>query len=371
MKTILIVGAGFSGAVLARELVEQTDCTVSILDQREHIGGNCHTHRDPATQVMIHQYGPHIFHTKNERVWEYANRFTSFGPYTHRVKAITAHGVFSLPINLLTINQFFGKRLSPDEAYSLLLRLGDTSISEPLNFEEQALKFVGRELYEAFFYGYTKKQWGCEPSELPASLLKRLPIRFNYDDNYFFDPHQGIPVDGYSAIIDKILSHTKIQVQLNTPFHHEMTSKFDHVFYSGTIDGFFDYQLGRLGYRTVTFERIDAEGDFQGNAQINYTDLSVPFTRIHEHKHFTPWETHEKTVAFREFSKETTLSDTPYYPKNLQVDQALYQSYRQLAKTQPKVTFIGRLGTYRYLDMDTTIAEALTIADEFIKNTKK
>jgi len=370
MKTILIVGAGFSGAVLARELAERMESSILVLDNRDHIGGNCHTYRDPTSKVMIHKYGPHIFHTKNERVWDYINRFASFGPYTHRVKAITARGAFSLPVNLLTINQFFGKTLSPKEAYSLLQKLGDTTISEPANFEEQALKFVGRDLYEAFFYGYTKKQWGCEPTKLPASLLKRLPIRFNYDDNYFFDPHQGIPLDGYSAIIEKILSHPKIQVQLNTTFQHDMISKFDHVFYSGTIDCFFDYQLGRLGYRTVTFERIDAEGDFQGNAQINYTDLNVPFTRIHEHKHFTPWETHEKTVAFREYSKETEPGDTPYYPKNLQADQALYQRYQELAKTQPKITFIGRLGTYRYLDMDTTIAEALTVADEFIRQHK-
>ncbi|MDR0534285.1 MAG: UDP-galactopyranose mutase [Verrucomicrobiales bacterium] len=370
MKNILIVGAGFSGAILARELAERANCSTLVLDVRDHIAGNCHTYRDPISNVMIHKYGPHIFHTKNQRVWEYINRFTTFGPYTHRVKAITAQGVFSLPVNLLTINQFFNKILNPNEAYNLLQKLGDKSIHEPRNFEEQALKFVGPELYQTFFYGYTKKQWGCEPSELPASLLKRLPIRFNYDDNYFFDPHQGIPVDGYSAIIEKILAHPKITVQLNTKFTHDMPANYDHVFYSGTIDGFFDYRLGRIGYRTVTFERIDTKGDFQGSAQINYTNLNVPFTRIHEHKHFTPWEAHEKTVAFREFSKETEPDDIPYYPKNLQVDQTLYQRYCELAKTQPKITFVGRLGTYRYLDMDTTIAEALTVADEFIQRHK-
>jgi UDP-galactopyranose mutase len=367
MKKFLIVGAGFSGAVVARALAERGGCQVTVIDARDHLAGNCHTRRDSVSGVMLHVYGPHIFHTGSGRVWEYVNRFGAFRPFVNRVKAVTRRGVFSLPVNLLTINQFFGKKLSPAAARDFIAELGDATISEPRNFEEQALKFIGRELYETFFYGYTKKQWGCEPRELPAAILKRLPVHFNYDDNYYADPHQGIPENGYSAVVENILTHPDITTRLNTSFSRELTSHYDHVFYSGTIDGFFDYQLGRLGYRTVTFERIDADGDYQGNALLNYPDLDVPYTRIHEHKHFTPWETHEKTVAFREYSKETADDDTPYYPKNLPADQALYQRYCELAQTRPAVTFIGRLGTYRYLDMDASIADAQAIAERFCR----
>ncbi|MDR1190151.1 MAG: NAD(P)-binding protein [Verrucomicrobiales bacterium] len=367
MKNVLIVGAGLSGAVLARELAGRLACRVTVLDRRDHLAGNCHTRRDRVSGVMLHVYGPHIFHTGSGRVWEYANRFAKFGPFINRVKAVTKRGVFSLPINLLTVNQFFGKTLTPAQARAFLAELGGVTDSEPRNFEEQARKLVGGELYEAFFHGYTKKQWGCEPRELPASVFQRLPVRFNYDDNYYADPWQGIPVDGYSAMVEKILAHPNITLKLNTPFAHALTASFDHVFYSGAIDEFFNYQLGRLGYRTVTFERIDADGDYQGNALLNYPDLDVPYTRVHEHKHFAPWETHEKTVAFREYSKETGPDDLPYYPKNLAADQALHRQYVALAKTRPEVTFIGRLGTYRYLDMDTTIDAALTVADEFAR----
>jgi UDP-galactopyranose mutase len=368
MKKFLIVGAGFSGAVIARELAEKIDCSITVIDSRNHIGGNSHTERDANSQVMLHVYGPHIFHTSNEEIWSYVNRFTEMKPFTNRVKAVTARGVFSMPINLMTINQFFGKTFNPEEARVFLSQIGDKSITEPQNFEEQALKFLGKDLYEAFFYGYTKKQWGCNPTDLSAAVLKRLPVRFNYDDNYYADKYQGIPVDGYTAMIQNILQHEKIEVRLNTPFSHDMREQYQHTFYSGPLDGFFNHQLGRLGYRTVYFERIDANGDYLGNAVLNYPDSSVPYTRVHEHKHFTPWETHEKTVVFREYSKETESHDTPYYPKNLSPDQEKCQEYRELAKREKNLTFLGRLGTYRYLDMDKTIAEALSIASDFYKH---
>jgi UDP-galactopyranose mutase len=370
LENYLVGGAGFSGAVLARELVEQLNCRVTIVEARSHVAGNCHTERDAASGVMIHRYGPHIFNTNRPHVWDYVNRFGVLRPYANRVKASTSRGIFSFPINLHTINQFFGKKLDPIGARAFLESLGDKTIAEPRNFEEQALKFIGRELYEVFFYGYTRKQWGCEPSELPASILKRLPIRFNYDDTYYSSAQQGIPEHGYTAIVEKILDHPGITVKLSTPFHRGMEEAYDHTFYTGPIDTYFEFDLGRLGYRTITFERIDSEGDYQGNAVINYTELDPPFTRIHEHKHFAPWEKHDRTVAFREFSKETGPEDVPYYPKRLGADRELLMAYRQAAEKRLGVSFIGRLGTYRYLDMDAVIAEALGFSSIFIKSRK-
>ena len=361
----LIVGAGFSGAVLARSLVEKLDCTVTILEERLHIAGNCHTERDPATGVMVHKYGPHIFNTSQPRVWEYVNRFGNFRPFVNRVKAITPRGVFSLPINLHTINQFFGKTLNPAEARAFIASLGDKTIVEPQNFEEQALKFIGRELYEAFFYGYTRKQWGCEPRELSASILKRLPVRFNYDDNYYNTTWQGIPENGYSAVVEKILDHPAIEVKLGVHFDPKAARTSDHLFYTGPLDAYFGHSLGRLSYRTVTFERGEAEDDFQGNAVINYSDPGIPFTRIHEHKHFAAWESHEKTVYFKEYSKETGPEDPPYYPKRLARDMDLLREYRNLAMNEQGVSFLGRLATYRYMDMEKVIGEALAFAEVF------
>jgi UDP-galactopyranose mutase len=245
--------------------------------------------------------------------------------------------------------------------------LADQSIKEPQNFEEQALKFVGRELYEAFFHGYTRKHWGCDPREIPASVLARLPVRFNYDDNYYDSTYQGIPRDGYTNIVSNILRHPAIEVRLGERFHREQASEFAHVIFTGPIDAWFNHVFGRLGYRTVTFERIDADGDYQGNAVINYTDLSVPYTRIHEHKHFAPWENHDKTISFAEFSKATEPSDTPYYPIRGANDKALLERYRELGRNEKGVSFLGRLATYRYLDMDKVIAEALDFAPAFLE----
>jgi UDP-galactopyranose mutase len=362
----VVVGAGFAGAVLARELAEASDCRVTIFETKDHIGGNCYTERDPATQIMLHTYGPHIFNTNREDVWNYVNRFVRMRPYVNRVKAKIDKGIFSFPINLHTINQFFSKTLNPAEAREFVASIADKSIGEPANFEEQALKMLGRDLYEAFFYGYTKKQWGCEPRDLPASILKRLPVRFNYNDSYYDKMFQGIPEDGYTEMIRRILENGKIEVLLATPFEATSADRADHLFYTGPLDAYYSFKFGRLGYRTVDFERIDAHGDFQGNAVINYPQSDAPYTRIHEHKHFAPWERHEKTVCFREFSKETGPSDLPYYPKRLDVDLALLQEYIHLAELEKRTSFLGRLGTYRYLNMDEVIAESLDFAARFL-----
>ena len=361
----MIVGAGLSGAVIGRSLAEQ-GATVQIVDQRSHVAGNCHTQRDPETGVMVHVYGPHIFHTDDDGVWDYVNRFGSFRPYLNRVKITSGGAVYSLPVNLHTINQFFGKTMGPAEAKAFLESQADSMITDPQTFEEQALRFVGPDLYEAFFKGYTQKQWGCSPQALPASILKRLPIRFNYDDNYFFHKHQGMPENGYTAMVERILDHENIQVALNTRFDRASVDGVDHVFYSGPIDGWFDYDLGRLGYRTLDFERFTHSGDWQGCAVMNYGEMHVPYTRITEHKHFAPWEQHEGSVLYREFSRACGPDDIPYYPIRQVEERALLRDYVDRAQAETGVTFVGRLGTYRYLDMDVTIREAMDCANKFI-----
>lgn len=364
MKKILIVGAGFSGAVIGRKLAEY-GYQVDILDQRSHIAGNCYTERDTDTNVMVHQYGPHIFHTDDEGVWKFINEHGEMLPYTNRVKSTVGGQVYSLPVNLHTINQFFGKALNPKEAEAFIKEQADKGIDEPQSFEEQALKFVGKDLYEAFFKGYTRKQWGLSPTKLPTSILKRLPVRFNYNDNYFFHKFQGMPKDGYTPIVQSILNHPNIHVSLNTAFTGDIEG-YDHVFYTGPLDGFFNYKLGRLGYRTLDFEKHSDEGDFQGCAVMNYGEEEVPYTRISEHKHFMPWENHEKTVYFKEFSRLAEEQDIPYYPIRLVDEKELLEKYVALAEQEKSVTFVGRLATYRYLDMDVTIREAMNVADQFL-----
>lgn len=357
-----IAGTGFAGAVLARELVDSGKFKVTIFDERNHVAGNCHTTRDDETGIMVHQYGPHIFNTSREDVWTYINHWGKFEPFVNRVKAHTAKGVFSLPINLLTINQFFGKKFTPAEAKDFVGGLGETSIKEPKSFEDQAMKYLGKDFYKNFFYGYTKKQWGVEPSELPASILKRLPVRFNYDDNYYNQKYQGIPISGYTEIVKRILDHQDIEIRLGQNLEPERKKDFDHVFWSGPMDGFFKFKLGRLGYRTLKFERFVENGDHQGNPVINYCEEEVPYTRISEHKHFSPWEEHEKTVCFKEYSKLCQDGDIPYYPIRLNQDKALLEKYLTLVEREENITFIGRLGTYRYLDMHVVIAESLDLA---------
>lgn len=357
----LMVGAGLSGAVIGRELAIAGH-DVTVIDSRDHVGGNCHTERDADTGVMVHIYGPHIFHTDDAEVWDYVNGFARFMPYKNRVKSTTQGQVFSLPVNLHTINQFFGKTMRPDEARAFIEEIADTSIEDPQNFEEQAMRFVGPDLYEAFFKGYTEKQWGCSPTALPASILKRLPLRFNYDDNYFFHQFQGMPEDGYTPMIEAILDHPAIKVSLSTSYDATMKDDYDHIVWSGPLDGYFGYELGRLGYRTLDFERFTADGDWQGCAVMNYGDRDVPFTRITEHKHFAPWEDHEGSVLYREFSREAGPDDIPYYPIRLVEEKEMLAAYVERANTEDGVTFVGRLGTYRYLDMDVTIREALDTA---------
>jgi UDP-galactopyranose mutase len=367
MRNICIVGAGFSGAVIAQKLA--TDgFKVTIVDTRPHVAGNCYTRRDTNTDIMLHVYGPHIFHTSNEDVWKYIQKFDTFMPFINRVKAQAKGCVYSLPINLLTINQLFNKQFSPLQAKEFIESVADKNILEPKSFEDQALRFVGREIYETFFRGYTRKQWGYEPSQLPSSILKRLPIRFNYDDNYYSSSYQGIPKNGYTYIIEKMLDHPNITVHLSTTFTRDLAKNYEHVFYSGPIDAWFSHCAGRLGYRTLDFETIEEDGDFQGNAVINYCDEDVPWTRIAEHKHFTPWEQHDKTIVYREYSRFCEVGDIPYYPIRLMDDKELLKKYVMMAKNEKKVTFVGRLGTYRYLDMHITIAEALEVADKYIKS---
>lgn len=365
-EKFLIVGAGFSGCVLAEQLARNLPCTIHIWDERDHMGGNCYTRRDEETGVMEHVYGPHIFNTDKKEIWDYVNTFGEFRPYVHRVKAISNGKVYPLPVNLMTINQFFNVTLGPAEAREFIQNQADDSIDQPGNFEEQALKFIGRKLYEAFFYGYTLKQWGCEPKELPASILKRIPVRFNYDDNYHPHPYTGIPVDGYTGIMEKMIDHPSIKLQLNKKFQPSDAEGFDHVFYCGPLDAYFNFSEGRLGYRTVVFEKHTAMGDFQGVTQMNYCDAAVPYTRIAEHKHFTPWEQHDKTIYFKEFSKETGSNDIPYYPKRLHADKKMLLAYRQKAEQLNGVSFLGRLATYRYMDMHHVIGEALNFAGAFI-----
>jgi len=363
---VLLVGAGLSGAVIGRKLAEAGH-QITIIESRDHVAGNCHTARDEETGVMVHTYGPHIFHTDDAEVWDYVNQFETFLPYKNRVKTTSQGQVFSLPINLHTINQFYNKTMRPDEARAFINEQADTTIADPQTFEEQAQRFVGNDLYEAFFKGYTIKQWGVQPSALPASILKRLPVRFNYDDNYFFHAYQGMPEGGYTAMVARILDHPSITVQLNTHFTRDQAAAYDHVFYAGPLDGWFDFELGRLGYRTLDFEEFRYDGDYQGCAVMNYGEESVPYTRITEHKHFSPWESHEGSVLYREFSRAAEPEDIPYYPIRQVAEKALLADYVALAEKETGVTFVGRLGTYRYLDMDVTIREALDTADVYLK----
>ena len=365
-KRICIVGSGFSGAILARELaLSGFECVV--VDERQHIGGNCHSERDEKTGVMLHVYGPHIFHTDDVEVWRYINQFGEMMPYVNRVKAVSNDKVYTLPINLLTINQLFGKNLSPGEAKDFIQSQADKTIKNPKNFEEQALSMVGKTIYEAFFKGYTIKQWGVDPKRLPASILKRLPIRFDYDDNYFKHKYQGMPKNGYTDIVSNILDLPNITLQLGTKFE-DLKEDFQQIFYTGPLDRYFKFNLGRLGYRTLDFKKSYHSGDYQGTAVINYCDEKIKHTRITEHKYFAPWEQENfaETVCYTEYSRPCEKDDIPYYPIRLVDDKKLLKKYIELAESQSKVTFMGRLGTYTYLDMDVTIRRALDTAEKVI-----
>lgn len=363
-KRILIVGAGISGAVLARELAEAGHHVV-VQDERPHVAGNCHTETDPATGIMVHAYGPHIFHTADEEVWAYVTRFAEMMPFRHRVKAMARGQVYSLPINLHTINQLFGRQMSPQEARDFIAARCASDSGEPQSFEDQALRFVGEKIYATFLRGYTRKQWGVEPSELPASILKRLPLRFDYDDGYFEHPHQAIPRKGYTQMVAAILATDRVELRLDTPFDGPPPEGVDHVIYTGPLDRYFDRDLGPLGYRTLDFERLETpRGDAQGTAVMNYCDEDVPYTRVTEHRHFAPWveAAPDRSLCFREYSRDAGPGDTPYYPLRLLNDRKRLTQYVERARAAEGVTFVGRLGTYAYLDMDRAIGRALETA---------
>ncbi len=365
------MGAGLTGSVIARELADH-GLPVTVIDEREHIAGNCWCQRNPHTGILVHAYGPHIFHTSDEKIWEYVNRYAEFRPYLHRVKASIEGRICSLPINLLTINQFFDKSFTPLEAQKFLENvLAEPGITAPVSLEDQALRSVGRDLYEAFFKGYTIKQWGMHPRDLPASILKRLPVRFSFDDNYFSDAYQGIPTKGYTELVQNILSSSNIQLKLNTRYKSNDVEKYNHVFYSGRIDRYFDYKFGQLPYRTLKFEHFypaeHLDGDFQGCAQMNFCDKEVPYTRIIEHKHLAPWEKHENTITTREFSQACGQNDIPFYPVLHAGGSDILDQYIAESKKQIRTTFVGRLGTHQYLDMDVAVSRALLEAHRFLK----
>lgn len=368
-KKVLIVGAGLSGSVLSRCLAE-AGVQCHVIDRREQIAGMCFSSRDEETGVDVHRFGPHIFHTSNKRVWDFVNRFDDWALWVNQIKASNAKGVFSMPINLMTINQLFGTRLNPKQAKEFIESKQDKSITDPKNAEEQLLRFIGRDIYETFFHDYTLKQWGVSPKELSADIIKRIPIRFNFDDNYYFDKYQGFPMSGYTQLVANMLDHENIQVDLATPFKKSMKPDYDHVFFSGPLDEYFDYSEGDLSYRTVDFVYERGEGDLQGCGCLNYTDLSVPYTRAHEHKYFSPWEKHEKSVLLYEYSREAGRDDDRFYPKRMPVDMERLVSYMALAEKEEKTSFIGRLGCYRYLDMHHVIGISMSYADSYMAWTK-
>jgi UDP-galactopyranose mutase len=356
---------------VARQLAEAGH-TATVFDTRNHVAGNCFTKRHDSG-VMVHVYGPHIFHTQHEHVWDYITRFGVMKSYRHTVSAMSGGKKYQLPMNLTLINDFFGTNFTPEEAEAFITEKADKTITNPVSFEDQALRFVGREMYEAFFKGYTKKQWGVEPTELPASILARLPLRFTADNSYFNHPFQGIPEHGYTPIVEAILDHPSITVHLSTAFDPGSSNAYDHVVWTGPIDAYFGFEHGRLGYRTLDFVQEVQDGDVQGCPVLNYCDESVPYTRITEHKHFAPWEHHDKSVTYTEYSRLCGETDTPYYPIRLVEEKDQLVKYVEQARAQQGVTFLGRLGTYRYLDMDLTIHEALNAASGILEavNTDK
>lgn len=354
MKHYGIAGAGLTGSVIARELAERGH-RVTVYDERNHVAGNCHTERRHG--IMVHAYGPHIFHTDNAEVWAYVNRFATMRDVRLKVVAQSGGQHYSFPVNLLTICQVFGSAMTPAEARAIVT---SNAVADPANFEQAAISAVGKTLYNTFFKHYTQKQWGRHPSTLPVSVFKRLPVRFTHDDNYFYHRWQGIPEHGYTAMVERILDHANITLHLSTPF--DRLRQYDHIVWTGTIDSFFDYKAGQLAYRTLSFEHHHAAGDVQGCHSVNFCDESVAYTRRVEHKHFAPWELHDNTIVTYETSGEWQRGDIPYYPIRLAEDQQILNEYLRMAASVPSVTFAGRLGTYRYMDMDVTIGEALNTA---------
>ena len=371
---LVVVGSGLFGLTIAEQAASRWGLRVAIVERRSHLGDNAYSEIDPETGIEVHKYGAHLFHTSNERVWEYVNRFTSFTSYVHRVWTTVDGVVYPMPVNLGTINQFFSAAYGPDEARALIAQqAAEVDGQEITDFESKGVSLVGRPLFEAFFKNYTAKQWQTDPKDLPASIISRLPVRYNYDSRYFNDKYEGLPVDGYTAWMERMVASDLIDVYLDTDFFDPenplnkaaVVGKVP-VVYTGPVDRYFDYSAGDLSWRTVDFEKeVVDTGDYQGCSVMNYGDIDVPFTRIIEFRHFHPERDYQdkKTVIFREFSRFADHGDEPYYPVNTAQDRERLEQYRELMKNEDRVFFGGRLGTYKYLDMHMAIASALTMLD--------
>jgi UDP-galactopyranose mutase len=370
---LVVVGSGFFGLTIAERCANELGLDVLVLERRPHLGGNAYSEVDAETGIEVHKYGAHLFHTSNERVWEYVNRFTTFTGYQHRVFARYQGQVYSFPMNLALINAFFGRSHTPDEARALIAeQASEIDTDRAQNLEEKAISLIGRPLYEAFVKGYTAKQWQTDPKELSPEIITRLPVRYTFDNRYFNDKYEGLPTDGYTAWLTRMADHPKIEVRVDTDFFDpanglraEYTGQVP-VVYTGPVDEYFGHSEGRLSWRTVDLERevVDVD-DFQGTSVVNYNDEDVPYTRILEFKHFHPERTYlpGKSVIVHEYSRFAEADDEPYYPINTAEDRATLLRYRELAKKEPMVLFGGRLGTYKYLDMHMAIGSALSMFD--------
>lgn len=358
----LIVGAGLFGAVFAREAVRRGK-KVLVLDRRNHIGGNIYTKETEGIQV--HQYGAHIFHTSDKKIWEYVNQFAEFNNYINSPIAIYKDELYNLPFNMNTFSKMWNIRTPREAKDKIQEQIRELNITEPKNLEEQALSLAGRDVYEKLIKGYTEKQWGRDCRELPSFIIKRLPFRFTYDNNYFNDRFQGIPMGGYTRIVEKMLEGCEVRTGTDYfKFRKEHSEIAEKIVFTGMIDEYFDYRLGALEYRSVRFETevLDCE-NYQGNAVVNYTDREVPYTRIIEHKHFE-FGKQPKTVISREYSSEWKVGMEPYYPVNDEKNNELYGRYRALAEKENNVIFGGRLGQYKYYDMDKVLMAALSCCEE-------
>lgn len=374
MKNVTIVGSGFFGSVLAERISNVMKQPVSVIEKRNHIGGNCHSEIDPETKIEYHTYGTHIFHTDNEKVWNYINAFTEFNTYRHQVLITHKNTVFQMPINLETINSFYNVNLKPYEVDSFLAdEINKESTLDLSSFEGYTISKVGRPLYEAFIKNYSKKQWNKDPKDMPASIIKRLPFRTDYNESYYNSQYQGIPTDGYTAIFSHLLNNPLIDVRLNTDFFDIKNELPEDalIIYSGPIDQYFDYCYGKLDWRTLEFEtEVQPHNDYQGTSVMNYADLEVPYTRIHEPKHLHPERDYptDKTLIIKEYSKKDDGSN-PYYPINDKRNQELILKYKALADKEKNLIIAGRLGDYKYYDMHQTIARALEVFEEIKTST--
>jgi UDP-galactopyranose mutase len=371
---LVVVGSGLFGLTIAERCANELGLEVLVLDRRHHIGGNAYSAPDPETGIEVHQYGAHLFHTSNKRVWDYVNRFTSFTGYQHKVFTKYQGQVYTFPMNLALINQFFGRSFTPDEARALVAeQASEIATEDAQNLEEKAISLIGRPLYEAFVKGYTAKQWQTDPKELAAAIITRLPVRYNFNNRYFSDTYEGLPTRGYTAWLENMADHDKIEVRLDTEFFDVKDDILGSVpvVYTGPVDQYFDSCLGSLSWRTIDLETsVEPVGDFQGTSVMNYADQDVPFTRIIEPRHFHPERDHypsDKTVIQREYSRFAGEGDEPYYPINTADDRAKLLEYRELARSEKQVLFGGRLGTYKYLDMHMAIGSALSMYDNKIK----